>query len=84
MDVGEEKEDVEKEISLLKRCQHKNIVSYFGSCIRDEKLWVGSPTPSLSPSPSPFLSPSLIPPFPPTLSPDSDGLLWCWFGSRCD
>eukprot|EP01102_Stenamoeba_stenopodia_P013823 TRINITY_DN452_c0_g2_i1.p1 TRINITY_DN452_c0_g2~~TRINITY_DN452_c0_g2_i1.p1 ORF type:complete len:562 (+),score=122.74 TRINITY_DN452_c0_g2_i1:294-1979(+) len=40
MDVGDEKDDVMKEIKMLKCCQHRNIVSYFGSCVQDEKLWI--------------------------------------------
>lgn len=33
-------EDIKTEIEVLKKCKHKNIVSYFGTCLFDGKIWV--------------------------------------------
>jgi len=35
------REVVQKEIVVLRKCRHENIVSYFGSCVHDSVLWVG-------------------------------------------
>ncbi|EGC39404.1 hypothetical protein DICPUDRAFT_147802 [Dictyostelium purpureum] len=33
-------EEIEKEISILKKCKSSNIVSYYGSCQQGENLWI--------------------------------------------
>lgn len=38
--AGDSPEDIEQEINILKDCKHPNIVSYFGSSVRDHQLWV--------------------------------------------
>jgi serine/threonine protein kinase len=37
---GTQSEEILKEIEILKRCRHPNVVNYYGSCIRENKLWV--------------------------------------------
>ena len=32
--------DIEKEINILKQCKSSNIVSYYGTCIKAQQLWV--------------------------------------------
>lgn len=34
------REEVQKEIVVLRKCRHPNIVSYYGSCVHDSVLWV--------------------------------------------
>lgn len=36
----QDSEEIEKEISILKKCKSPNIVSYFGSCHQGENLWI--------------------------------------------
>jgi hypothetical protein len=38
--AGDKPEEVEKEITVLKKCRDVNIVCYFGAHIRDKQLWV--------------------------------------------
>jgi serine/threonine protein kinase len=33
-------EEVKKEINVLRKCRHPNIVSYYGCAIKDNYLWV--------------------------------------------
>eukprot|EP00698_Gefionella_okellyi_P000233 TRINITY_DN10198_c0_g1_i1.p1 TRINITY_DN10198_c0_g1~~TRINITY_DN10198_c0_g1_i1.p1 ORF type:complete len:450 (-),score=114.11 TRINITY_DN10198_c0_g1_i1:102-1451(-) len=40
MDDDESIEDVRKEISILKDCNHPNVVKYFGCYVKDDKLWI--------------------------------------------
>jgi len=37
-------ESIRKEISVLKECNHPNIVRYYGSYFKDDYLWVRPPT----------------------------------------
>jgi serine/threonine kinase 3 len=39
---SEAREGIEKEINILKQCKSKYIVSYFGTCTKDQELWVPS------------------------------------------
>lgn len=34
------REEIKKEIDVLKKCRHFNIVSYWGCCFYEEELWV--------------------------------------------
>jgi serine/threonine protein kinase len=36
----EGKAAIEKEIDVLKKCSSPNIVSYYGTCVRGDELWV--------------------------------------------
>lgn len=38
--AGDKPEEVEKEITVLKKCRDVNIVCYFGAYVRDKQLWV--------------------------------------------
>jgi serine/threonine protein kinase len=38
-----EQDVIKKEVDILKKCRHVNIVQYYGSCYNDESLWVRSP-----------------------------------------
>jgi serine/threonine protein kinase len=38
--LGKNQGDVKKEIDILKRCSHENIVRYFGSSTHDNYLWI--------------------------------------------
>jgi hypothetical protein len=40
-DDTKEEEQISQEIHILKRCNHPNIVAYFGSCWSGNDLWVG-------------------------------------------
>ena len=33
-------EEIRREIEMLKACEHKNIVSYYGSTVHNDQLWV--------------------------------------------
>ena len=33
-------EDIKTEIEVLKKCKHKNVVAYFGTCLLEGKIWV--------------------------------------------
>ena len=33
-------ESLEREIEILKKCQHQNIVGYYGTCKKAGKLWI--------------------------------------------
>ena len=44
--------EIRKEIDILKKCKHENVVRYFGSATKDNYLWV---------RPSPCRSSALIP-----------------------
>ena len=37
---GEEFDDVQNEIAMLEQCHHGNIVSYFGSFIKNKTMWI--------------------------------------------
>jgi serine/threonine protein kinase len=37
---AEQKEELEKEIEILKNASHKNIVTYYGSLTADDAFWV--------------------------------------------
>ena len=34
------REEVQREIAVLRKCRHPNIVCYFGSCVHESVLWV--------------------------------------------
>jgi serine/threonine protein kinase len=38
--AGKNVEDVSREINVLRRCRHPNIVSYYGSATTASELWV--------------------------------------------
>ncbi|XP_022097280.1 mitogen-activated protein kinase kinase kinase kinase 5-like isoform X3 [Acanthaster planci] len=40
VDPGDDVEIIQKEIAIMKECRHKNIVMYFGSYSRRDKLWI--------------------------------------------
>ncbi|KAJ7996393.1 hypothetical protein DPEC_G00236620 [Dallia pectoralis] len=40
LDPGEDISSIQQEITMIKECTHKNIVSYFGSYLRNNKLWI--------------------------------------------
>ncbi|XP_071802348.1 mitogen-activated protein kinase kinase kinase kinase 5-like isoform X3 [Asterias amurensis] len=40
MDPGDDVEIIQKEIAIMKECRHMNIVMYFGSYLRRDKLWI--------------------------------------------
>ncbi|XP_064205406.1 mitogen-activated protein kinase kinase kinase kinase 6 isoform X2 [Anguilla rostrata] len=40
LDPGEDVACIQQEISMMKECSHRNIVSYFGSYLRNNKLWI--------------------------------------------
>lgn len=42
MNIAQKKilESMEKEIKFLKKCKNANIVSYYGTIIRDEQIWI--------------------------------------------
>lgn len=31
---------IENEINVLKKCKHENIVRYYGTCRKDQSIWV--------------------------------------------
>jgi serine/threonine protein kinase len=41
-------EELQKEIDILKKCSHQNIVCYFGTCQLASSLWVPRATPITS------------------------------------
>ncbi|KAG9265483.1 mitogen-activated protein kinase kinase kinase kinase 2-like [Astyanax mexicanus] len=40
LDPGEDISSIQQEITMMKDCTHKNIVAYFGSYLRNNKLWI--------------------------------------------
>ncbi|XP_060922205.1 mitogen-activated protein kinase kinase kinase kinase 2 isoform X1 [Limanda limanda] len=40
LDPGDDITSIQQEITMMKECKHKNIVSYFGSYHRKTKLWI--------------------------------------------
>ncbi|XP_038066509.1 mitogen-activated protein kinase kinase kinase kinase 5-like isoform X2 [Patiria miniata] len=40
VDAADDVEIIQKEIAIMKECRHKNIVMYFGSYSRRDKLWI--------------------------------------------
>uniref|UniRef100_A0A8C3B5C2 Mitogen-activated protein kinase kinase kinase kinase n=1 Tax=Cyclopterus lumpus TaxID=8103 RepID=A0A8C3B5C2_CYCLU len=40
LDPGDDITSIQQEITMMKECKHKNIVSYFGSYHRNTKLWI--------------------------------------------
>ncbi|KAF7649787.1 hypothetical protein LDENG_00135750 [Lucifuga dentata] len=40
LDPGDDITSIQQEITMMKECKHKNIVSYFGSFHRNTKLWI--------------------------------------------
>uniref|UniRef100_A0A6Q2ZIH7 Mitogen-activated protein kinase kinase kinase kinase n=1 Tax=Esox lucius TaxID=8010 RepID=A0A6Q2ZIH7_ESOLU len=40
LDPGDDISSIQQEITMIKECTHKNIVSYFGSYLRNNKLWI--------------------------------------------
>lgn len=38
--LGPQKASISKEINILKKCKHKNIVQYYGSCEKGKEFWV--------------------------------------------
>jgi serine/threonine protein kinase len=42
LDVPDEsaRKDIEKEVEILKKCRSPNIVNYYGTCTKDDKLWI--------------------------------------------
>lgn len=39
---GKFSEELKNEIEILKKCRHKSVVSYFGSCPQKNKIWVSA------------------------------------------
>ncbi|XP_061103523.1 mitogen-activated protein kinase kinase kinase kinase 6 isoform X2 [Conger conger] len=40
LDPGEDVTCIQQEISMMKECTHRNIVAYYGSYLRNNKLWI--------------------------------------------
>lgn len=40
LDPGDDISSIQNEITMMKDCTHKNIVAYFGSYLRNNKLWI--------------------------------------------
>ncbi|XP_062867328.1 mitogen-activated protein kinase kinase kinase kinase 6 [Trichomycterus rosablanca] len=40
LDAGDDISSIQQEITMMKGCMHKNIVAYFGSYFRNNKLWI--------------------------------------------
>ncbi|XP_051533410.1 mitogen-activated protein kinase kinase kinase kinase 6 isoform X3 [Myxocyprinus asiaticus] len=40
LDSGDDISSIQHEITMMKDCTHKNIVTYFGSYLRNNKLWI--------------------------------------------
>uniref|UniRef100_A0A8C2GWF4 Mitogen-activated protein kinase kinase kinase kinase n=1 Tax=Cyprinus carpio TaxID=7962 RepID=A0A8C2GWF4_CYPCA len=40
LDPGDDISSIQHEITMMKDCTHKNIVAYFGSYLRNNKLWI--------------------------------------------
>ncbi|XP_029468357.1 mitogen-activated protein kinase kinase kinase kinase 2 isoform X2 [Rhinatrema bivittatum] len=40
VDPGDDTTSIQQEISMLRACQHPNIVAYFGSYLRNNRLWI--------------------------------------------
>ncbi|XP_016308693.1 mitogen-activated protein kinase kinase kinase kinase 2-like [Sinocyclocheilus anshuiensis] len=40
LDHGDDISSIQHEITMMKDCTHKNIVAYFGSYLRNNKLWI--------------------------------------------
>ncbi|XP_030649049.1 mitogen-activated protein kinase kinase kinase kinase 6 [Chanos chanos] len=40
LDPGDDVSCIQQEITMMKDCTHKNIVAYFGSYLRNNKLWI--------------------------------------------
>ncbi|MBN3319662.1 M4K2 kinase, partial [Atractosteus spatula] len=40
LDPGDDISSIQQEITMMKDCKHKNIVAYFGSYLRNNKLWI--------------------------------------------
>jgi serine/threonine protein kinase len=38
--VGDDFSIIQQEILMMKDCQHPNIVAYYGSYLRRDKLWI--------------------------------------------
>jgi serine/threonine protein kinase len=78
-----EQDVIKKEVDILKKCRHVNIVQYYGSCYNDESLWVRSPCFFFFFVFS-FVNASTFTRFLclTRAHADSDGLLRSWFGDR--
>uniref|UniRef100_A0A8C7WL77 Mitogen-activated protein kinase kinase kinase kinase n=1 Tax=Oncorhynchus mykiss TaxID=8022 RepID=A0A8C7WL77_ONCMY len=40
LDPGDDISSIQQEITMIRECTHKNIVAYFGSYFRNNKLWI--------------------------------------------
>ncbi|KAK1150930.1 mitogen-activated protein kinase kinase kinase kinase 2 isoform X1 [Acipenser oxyrinchus oxyrinchus] len=40
LDPGDEISSIQQEITMMKECRHQNIVAYYGSYLRNSKLWI--------------------------------------------
>ncbi|XP_028659955.1 mitogen-activated protein kinase kinase kinase kinase 2 [Erpetoichthys calabaricus] len=40
LDPGDDISSIQQEITVMRECKHKNIVAYFGSYLRNNKLWI--------------------------------------------
>ncbi|KAL7031453.1 hypothetical protein ACKWTF_007016 [Chironomus riparius] len=40
IESGDDFQQIEQEITMLKACNHKNIISYYGSYLRRDRLWI--------------------------------------------
>ena len=38
--LGPSKDSIQKEIDILKKCSHENIVQYYGTAVKGNALWV--------------------------------------------
>ncbi|XP_058871909.1 mitogen-activated protein kinase kinase kinase kinase 2-like isoform X1 [Acipenser ruthenus] len=40
LDPGDEISSIQQEITMMRECRHQNIVAYYGSYLRNSKLWI--------------------------------------------
>ncbi|XP_041099175.1 mitogen-activated protein kinase kinase kinase kinase 3-like [Polyodon spathula] len=40
LDPGDEISSIQQEITMMRECRHQNIVAYYGSYLRNRKLWI--------------------------------------------
>ena len=40
LETGDNFAEIQQEILMLKDCRHKNIISYYGSYLKKDRLWI--------------------------------------------
>ena len=40
LETGDNFTEIQQEILMLKDCRHKNIISYYGSYLKKDRLWI--------------------------------------------